>query len=59
MQDKFQLGEQPIVAFISTSDPDRAKKFYRDTLGLPLIAEELPFALVFDAHGRHAASDYR
>jgi len=51
VQDKFQLGEQPIFAFISTSDPDRAKKFYRDTLGLPLIAEELPFALVFDAHG--------
>lgn len=26
-------------------------KFYRDTLGLPLVSEELPFALVFDAHG--------
>jgi catechol 2,3-dioxygenase-like lactoylglutathione lyase family enzyme len=59
VQDKFQLGEQPIVAFISTSDPDRAKKFYRDTLGLPLIAEELPFAPGVRCARRHAASDDR
>ena len=39
------------MGFVATSDPDRAKKFYRDTLGLPLVSEELPFALVFDAHG--------
>jgi catechol 2,3-dioxygenase-like lactoylglutathione lyase family enzyme len=51
MSEKFQLGEQQIIAFISASDPDRAKKFYRDTLGLRLVSEELPFALVFDAHG--------
>jgi len=51
MPDKFQLGEQRIIAFVSTSDPDRAKKFYRDILGLRLVSEELPFALVFDAHG--------
>ena len=25
--------------------------FYRDTLGLRLVSEELPFALVFDANG--------
>ena len=36
---------------VATSDPDRAKKFYRDTLGLRLVSEEMPFALVFDAHG--------
>jgi catechol 2,3-dioxygenase-like lactoylglutathione lyase family enzyme len=29
----------------------RAKKFYRDTLGLRLVMEEPPFALVFDANG--------
>jgi len=51
MPDKFQLGEQRIIAFVSTSDPDRAKKFYRDILGLRLVSEELPFALVFDVHG--------
>ena len=51
MAAKFQLREQPIVAFVATSDPDRAKKFYRDTLGLRLVSEQLPFALVFDLHG--------
>ena len=29
----------------------RAKAFYGDTLGLTLVSEEPPFALVFDAHG--------
>jgi catechol 2,3-dioxygenase-like lactoylglutathione lyase family enzyme len=38
------------VAFVATRDPSRAKKFYRDTLGLPLISED-DFALVFDAAG--------
>src|ERR1700736_887130 len=51
MPEKFQLREQPIMAFVATCEPDRAKKFYRDTLGLRLIAEEIPFALVFDVHG--------
>jgi catechol 2,3-dioxygenase-like lactoylglutathione lyase family enzyme len=51
MAAKFQLREQPIVTFIATCDPDRAKKFYRDTLGLRLVSDQLPFALVFDAHG--------
>ncbi len=48
---QFRLFDQSIVGFIATSDPDRAKTFYRDTLGLPLVSEEMPFALVFDAHG--------
>jgi catechol 2,3-dioxygenase-like lactoylglutathione lyase family enzyme len=38
------------VAFVATRDPSRAKKFYRDTLGLPLVSED-EFALVFDATG--------
>ena len=38
-------------AFVATRDPARAKAFYGDTLGLRLASEELPFALVFDAHG--------
>ena len=51
MAPQFRLAEQNLVGFIAASDPERAKKFYRDTLGLPLVSEELPFALVFDAHG--------
>lgn len=44
------LGHQELVAFVATRDPSRAKKFYRDTLGLPLVSED-EFALVFDATG--------
>jgi catechol 2,3-dioxygenase-like lactoylglutathione lyase family enzyme len=51
MPDPFQLGHQPLIAFIATRDAERAKKFYRDTLGLALVSDETPFALVFDAHG--------
>ena len=39
------------MAFVATTDHTRARTFYRDILGLHLVAEELPFALVFDAHG--------
>ncbi len=45
------LGAHPLVAFVATTDPSRAETFYRDTLGLRLVAAQLPFALVFDAHG--------
>ncbi|HEY4084554.1 MAG TPA: VOC family protein, partial [Bryobacteraceae bacterium] len=51
MAQQFRLADQNLISFIAASDPTRAKKFYRDTLGLPLVSEELPFALVFDAHG--------
>ncbi|MBI3684316.1 MAG: VOC family protein, partial [Acidobacteria bacterium] len=44
------LGACKIMAFVGTKDPARAMAFYRDTLGLHL-AEETPFALVFDANG--------
>jgi catechol 2,3-dioxygenase-like lactoylglutathione lyase family enzyme len=46
-----KLGKHDIVGFISIVDVPRAKEFYRDTLGLTLLFEEPPFALVFDAHG--------
>lgn len=39
------------MAFVATTNPEGAKKFYRDTLKLPLMSEELPFALVFDLGG--------
>jgi catechol 2,3-dioxygenase-like lactoylglutathione lyase family enzyme len=45
------LGKYNIIGFVSIVDVPRAKAFYRDTLGLRLIMEEPPFALVFDANG--------
>jgi catechol 2,3-dioxygenase-like lactoylglutathione lyase family enzyme len=40
----------PLVAFVGTTDPTRAKAFYQDTLGLELRSEDA-FALVFDVNG--------
>jgi len=51
MPEAFELGKQPIIAFVATGDAERARKFYRDTLGLRLVLDQLPAALVFDAHG--------
>jgi predicted enzyme related to lactoylglutathione lyase len=45
------LAQFPIVAFVTIHDPERAKPFYRDVLGLTLVGEELPYALVFDCGG--------
>lgn len=45
------LGSYNIIGFLSIVDVARAKEFYRDTLGLRLVKEEPPFALVFDANG--------
>lgn len=45
------LGKYNIIGFISIVDVSRAKAFYRDTLGLRLLMEEPPFALVFEANG--------
>lgn len=45
------LGTNNLVAFVTIRNAEGAKRFYRDTLGLRLVAEELPFALVFDANG--------
>jgi catechol 2,3-dioxygenase-like lactoylglutathione lyase family enzyme len=44
------LTSRPIVAFVATTDPAGAKRFYANTLGLRLVAED-GFALVFDAGG--------
>lgn len=51
MAKRFRLSDQSMIGFVATSDAERAKRFYRDRLGLTLLSEELPFALVFDAHG--------
>ena len=46
-----ELGRCNIIGFITIVDVPRARDFYRDTLGLRFVAEEQPFALVFDANG--------
>jgi catechol 2,3-dioxygenase-like lactoylglutathione lyase family enzyme len=46
-----RLGKYNIIGFLNIVDVARAKAFYRDTLGLRLVSEEPPFALVFDANG--------
>jgi catechol 2,3-dioxygenase-like lactoylglutathione lyase family enzyme len=40
----------PIIAFVATTAPSRAKTFYSKTLGLKLVSED-DFAIVFDAGG--------
>src|SRR5277367_3083513 len=51
MTQKTGVGKYNIIAFATIVDTERAKRFYRDTLGLTLLSEEPPFALVFDANG--------
>ena len=51
MENFGPLAVHPIIAFATIVDVERAKCFYRDTLGLTLLSEEPPFALVFDANG--------
>ncbi len=45
------LRKYNVIAFVTIVDVARAKEFYRDTLGLRLVSEEPPYALVFDANG--------
>jgi catechol 2,3-dioxygenase-like lactoylglutathione lyase family enzyme len=51
MPDQFRLSNNELIAFLATRDPARSKEFYEQTLGLPLVSDELPFALVFDVCG--------
>jgi catechol 2,3-dioxygenase-like lactoylglutathione lyase family enzyme len=44
------LESSDVIAFAPASDLLRARTFYEETLGLPLI-EETEYACVFDAHG--------
>ena len=44
------LKTSKAICFVATQHPARARKFYEETLGLKL-AEDGPFALVFDANG--------
>jgi catechol 2,3-dioxygenase-like lactoylglutathione lyase family enzyme len=51
METESILGSSKLVAFVPTTDPVKARAFYEDLLGLRLVADEKPFALVFDANG--------
>jgi catechol 2,3-dioxygenase-like lactoylglutathione lyase family enzyme len=44
------LSAAPIISFVPTKNPARARSFYESALGLRLVSED-PFALVFDANG--------
>ncbi|WP_396224220.1 VOC family protein [Gemmatimonas sp.] len=44
------LSASSPIAFIATAAPERARAFYADTLGLPLVSED-DFSLVFALHG--------
>jgi catechol 2,3-dioxygenase-like lactoylglutathione lyase family enzyme len=48
---KASLAGRNLIAFVTIVDVDKARTFYRDTLGLRLVSEEIPFALVFDSNG--------
>jgi catechol 2,3-dioxygenase-like lactoylglutathione lyase family enzyme len=50
MARQFRLSAHSIIAFVIT-DPDRARKFYGDTLGLAVVSDDKPIALVFYAEG--------
>ncbi|HEY1463012.1 MAG TPA: VOC family protein [Terriglobales bacterium] len=44
------LTSKKLVAFIPTTQPEKARHFYGDVLGLTLTGED-PFAIIFDANG--------
>ena len=44
------LAGRPFVGFLLIADPERARAFYCDTLGLPLVHQD-DFAVVVDAGG--------
>jgi len=51
MPQNSAVRDYNIIAFVPIVDIARAKEFYRDVLGLSLVSEEPPFALVFRARG--------
>ena len=51
MTEQRGLAGHDLIGFVAIYKVEQAKHFYRDVLGLTLVNEELPFALVFDAHG--------
>lgn len=46
----MSLREQAVGGFVATAQPERARAFYSDVLGLRLVVEH-DFALVYEAGG--------
>jgi catechol 2,3-dioxygenase-like lactoylglutathione lyase family enzyme len=46
----MMLGRSALIGFVGVSDLDRARQFYGQTLGLPIV-EESPLAVVANADG--------
>ena len=44
------LGQERLIAFVATAQPEPARRFYTEVLGLGLVSDD-PYALVFDAGG--------
>src|ERR1041384_5951318 len=44
------LNQSKIVTFVATKQPERAREFYEQTLGLRLVKDD-EVAIVFDANG--------
>ncbi|MFL6449202.1 MAG: VOC family protein [Bryobacteraceae bacterium] len=42
MDNGFEQNEHPLIAFVPTRDPDHARAFYHDLLGLRLICSDVP-----------------
>jgi catechol 2,3-dioxygenase-like lactoylglutathione lyase family enzyme len=51
MPNPSTLSTTPHVAFVPIADKDKALAFYRDQLGLTLLEDQSPFALIFDLNG--------
>jgi predicted enzyme related to lactoylglutathione lyase len=51
MPNPANLSTAPHVAFVPITDKDKAIAFYRGQLGLALIEDQSPFALVFQLNG--------
>ena len=51
MADNSTLGGSDVITFAPTTNLAKARAFYEGVLGLRLVADEKPFALVFDANG--------
>ncbi len=45
------LGTSKLMAFAPVTDAGRARAFYEGVLGLRLVEDQKPFAMVFDANG--------
>jgi len=46
------LSDKRLKAFVPTTNPEKAKIFYSDILGLQLLSEDA-YALQFNAHGTY------